>query len=468
MEHSAGEPRIPVEDRVWEKPLDRGALAARTADRNLVAPHSWAMPVLIALHVPLALLMRRSPTISTIHALATILFGLRCAAMGNLDRVAYLGAYIAGAEVLWRMTDARIFWETGKYASSLIFLVALAGMRGRRLPVLPLLYFGLLLPSTVMVLGEYDPGEFRDQVSFYMSGPFSLMVAACFYANLGLSRSELTRIFLTLLAPIVGISTIAIFGIATAESITFGTESNFATSGGFGPNQVSTLLGIGSLSALLCVLIEEKRRTFRWVALVMTIALATQSALTFSRTGLYLVGLGSLATILSMTTNPTILLRSLLAVVLILAAAYFLIIPALDDFTGGAITARFTEKNTSHRGEFMMDDVELWMKYPIMGVGPGGSRIAHGTMNAASHSEASRHLVEHGLFGLAALLLLGIMGLRNCARSETILTRGVRVALVVGCLLLVASNGVRVFVPGFMFGLSFVTILPDQATEALR
>jgi hypothetical protein len=52
------------------------------------------------------------------------------------------------------------------------------------------------------------------------------------------------------MCPAVSIAALALFGILTNPDITFNTESNFATSGGFGPNQVSSMLGLGALSLL--------------------------------------------------------------------------------------------------------------------------------------------------------------------------------------------------------------------------
>src|SRR5204862_2659685 len=94
------------------------------------------------------------PLVATAHALLTLgvaviwaLVDRRCAA------VAYSGAYIMGAEVLWRLTSARVFWEFGKYA--VVLLVGLALLRhppGWRRTRLPLLYLLLLLPAGVLTV----------------------------------------------------------------------------------------------------------------------------------------------------------------------------------------------------------------------------------------------------------------------------------------------------------------------------
>src|SRR5262245_60410610 len=75
----------------------------------------WVLVVIV--HAPLAILMKGSPRLATIHALGALALGLWWAGPGRrFDRVAYVGAYITGAEVLWRMCDAYVVWEFGKYA----------------------------------------------------------------------------------------------------------------------------------------------------------------------------------------------------------------------------------------------------------------------------------------------------------------------------------------------------------------
>ncbi|MEZ4824442.1 MAG: hypothetical protein R2942_19440 [Ignavibacteria bacterium] len=52
---------------------------------------------------------------------------------------------------------------------------------------------------------------------------------------------------LAMLYPIAAMSIFVYFRSGSLEEATFTTESNFQTSGGFGPNQVSTIFGLGIL-----------------------------------------------------------------------------------------------------------------------------------------------------------------------------------------------------------------------------
>ena len=89
-------------------PLMAGRTRAENPDktRNLWATYG---PIAFCLvHVPLALLVYRVNTLSTLHAVAVFAVGMWWALTAPHQplRVAYVAAYITGAEVLWRMTHS--------------------------------------------------------------------------------------------------------------------------------------------------------------------------------------------------------------------------------------------------------------------------------------------------------------------------------------------------------------------------
>jgi hypothetical protein len=412
-----------------------------------------ALLAFIALHVPLGVAMRYSRAGATAHALATLAVGLYWAGNARIERVAYVCLYIAGAEVLWRMTKIALFWEYGKQITCLILLVTLLRVRATRFPLLPIIFFALLLLSVPLTVSSQGFAQLRRSLSQNLSGPLSLAITACFFGRLAISREEFTRLFLVMLAPITGMSTIIVLGIASAESIRFATESNFATSGGFGPNQVSTTLGLGALVTLLCALTTVAGGQFRTIMLCITMGLAAQSAMTLSRSGLYCLVVSTAAAMMCAARNPVVIARWIATLAAIVVVSYYLIAPALDDFTGGALSARFAETNTTNRYDFMVADFKLWIDNPILGVGPAGSKEVHG--GAATHSEASRLLAEHGLPGLVALLLLGFMAARNVVRAGSVPGRAVYAALGAYSLLMIFSNGMRLVSPAVVYGLCF-------------
>ena len=86
----------------------------------------WKVALFIAAHMALALAMKQAPILATVHGWSLLFFGLYLALSGrSRDQVVTVAAYIVGAEVLWRMTGARVFWEMGKYSISLIFIASM-------------------------------------------------------------------------------------------------------------------------------------------------------------------------------------------------------------------------------------------------------------------------------------------------------------------------------------------------------
>src|SRR5690554_3000682 len=94
--------------------------------RQLAASFNIRFLVLFVGHIALGLAMDRSPYIATAHALAVLCIGFYLLFKDDTPaRLITLVAYLVGAEVVWRMTDAGVFWEFGKYATSMFFGLAL-------------------------------------------------------------------------------------------------------------------------------------------------------------------------------------------------------------------------------------------------------------------------------------------------------------------------------------------------------
>jgi hypothetical protein len=415
----------------------------------------WALFVLA--HVPLALLMEGSPGVSTAHALVTAAVALWAALEGRFTHVLWTATYICAAEVLWRMTGAQLFWEFGKYALAAVLLIAFVRLPDRRLDLRVLLYFALLIPSAWLTISALSAGDARNELSFNLSGPLTLAISVSFFRNVTIPEDTLLRSFLAALAPVSGIAAIAARATWTGP-VRFTTASNFATSGGFGPVQVSFALGLGILLALLLAMCMRGRPWLRLAMLVLVAAFGIQSAMTFSRSGLYSAGFAVLA-------GSLFLLRDLRAVVrLVCAAAALLIVgagflaPRLNETTGGALFARFRDTGLTGRDALALEDLRIWRENPVTGVGPG---MAKRTRSAAfgvraAHTEYSRMAAEHGLLGLASLGLLAWVGFSQFQRLPRGAARAVGVALATWALLFMATDGMRLAATGFLFGLAFV------------
>ena len=403
-------------------------------------------------HLLLGPLIYQSPALATLHALLTLGFGLRWIRGGaDLPKVAAIAAYAAGSEVLWRMSSARLPWEYGKYAVVLLLAASLFRRRLRLAPV-ALTYFLLLLPSAVLTIGAFGLLGSRKPLSFNLSGPLAVMICASFFSHVTFRSWELRRFLLAGVGPVMAVGTVTLYATLSAGHIDFTGESNNVTSGGFGPNQVSATLAAGVLLALLYLLMGVGKPLTKWALLGGSAFLAVQSAMTFSRGGLVFTACSLLLGSLFLARDRRARFRLIGLVFVFLLAGKYVVLPRLNTFTGGALTDRFRDMGTTHRDELAKSDLEMWANNPVFGVGPGmGGRIR----GNAAHTEFTRLLAEHGLFGMVAMVLMLLFCARNVLRGNTPREKAIVAAFVAWGVLFLAGYGFRIVVPALLLGLAF-------------
>jgi hypothetical protein len=371
-------------------------------------------------------------------------------------RIVGIMAYIVGAEVLWRATGAHVFWEYGKYAVSLLcLLVLLRHPRKILWGKEPVFYFIFLLPSIIPALLE-DPNP-RQAISFNLSGPFALMLCTLLLGSLSWKDDDLRNILLTISLPVAGIVAIALYSIQTHRTVLyFTTGSNVIASGGFGPNQVSSILGLAALMAFLYTLIAPNPRWFRWVLWSYVTWVWGHALLTFSRGGIYTALLALALGALHYWRVPRVRQTFLGGMVALLILNQQIIVDRLDALTERMWRVRLTELDTTHRWELFLDELDMWREYPLMGVGVGQARWHRARTHKGkhAHTEFSRLLAEHGLLGcLALIMLIGMWyrHYRSCSRTQ----ERALVAVWGGwAMLMMTHAAMRIAAIPFMFALS--------------
>jgi hypothetical protein len=422
-----------------------------------------------AAHVPLAIAMYLLPRVATIHSLVVtaVILGLALRQNKSPQLVAYAAAYVAGSEVLWRMCYASTFWEIGKYAIAFSFVLVLVQLRHLKRHDLALLFFLLLMPSVLLTLfnGPEEIRWRREFLSFNLSGPFALGVSVWFFYNVHLTRTQFYRLICFMLAPLTGIATITVYATLTAAELNFTDNSNFVTSGGFGPNQVSAELGLGALLGVLYLLLGRPKKILGAALFLLTCLCTVQSAMTFSRGGLYCAGGALLLALFALVQDRGARSRLMWILPVAVVLAVFVIAPRLNDFTGGALGNRYSDPELTHRDSLVWTDIALWQQNFVFGVGPGMGRDIRGN---SPHTEFSRMLAEHGLFGLGSLLVLVIMTVQSVRRAPTAWEKAIALSLVGWSLLFMLVYDMRVAAPSMFFGLSFVTFLKEPSSAVWR
>ena len=339
-------------------------------------------------------------------------------------------------------------------------------LRKVRLPGPAVLYLALLLPAAVFPFVYFPFDTFRKQVMFHLSGPIALTLAIVYCSNLRIPAGEMWRAGVAFAAPLCGVLAVTVRS-SYMQEVRFGTESNFQTSGGFGPNQVASSLAMGALLLLMGAVLGRTGWKQRAMLLGLAAAFTVQSAMTFSRGGVLSLG-GALIVsgplLLSGHRYKKQILAGMAGVVLVLAVAF----PLVNAYTGGKLAERFHENKMSGREELAAADLRIFEEFPVFGVGVGISRYFH-PRGVTAHTEFTRALSEHGLLGLAAyLFLLWLLARRAAAivaARESRPYRGMLLALLVWPLLYMAVNAMRTSAPGLAAGMAFLTVLPGALLQ---
>ncbi len=450
------------------------------ADSRASIPR-WTLLVLaVAGQAALAVAMKSVPSLGIVQAAGVMAVGLYAIGRRNLVLLTCLCAYLTGAEVLWRQTQVPLPYLMAPYAliALSLFVVVVLGRLGRDARI-AFFYFLLLVPSTVNTVRGAGGGS-RELIAFALSGPLALAAFVAFTSQMKTTRAVYQRILWTVLVSAVGPLAVAVTDIrsylAEAGSIEFSKQSNFVTSGGFGPVQVSTVLGLGVVVAVVLTIMEPQRPA-KIVAGLLAVGFSVQSLLTFSRGGMFSAAIALSALAIAQARNRRIRNRIIVVVGLALTLGYFFVVPWLNDFTGGAFEERFSDTR-SGRTELAANDLTIFTRDPVFGVGPGMTkyqRLGYGICQlrsddcrdeASSHTEFTRMLGEHGIPGAIAIGALAALALRALRSSSK--DRPFAVVFVVWAVSQMFYANLRVVAIPFAFGLAFLTLQdPDEPDDEM-
>jgi hypothetical protein len=345
-----------------------------------------------------------------------------------------------------------LFHQTGKLA--LIGFALILFLRGRiaRPPLLPVLFLLLLFPSISVAAENMSTfGDFRRQVSHNLLGHIALVaVTICFFKVTFTGRQTIQLLTFGAILGMINVGW-AMPAIARRSSaVLVGTESNFVGAGGAGPNQVSAVQSLGAVFAFLVLMLAVRRKSSRLVFVGIVFAITTAATvITMSRTGPYLVAVAATAAAAGLLLSPRHFPRSALyfgGVVLIALVAF----TAVEDAAPN-VTARLSETYDAGRVGIAARQVEALIDNPLLGVGPGGT---HDVAGIQSHTEPTRMLAEHGVFGAVSLVLLLLWCTVLLLTSRNPTELAVRLAFISWGLAFMLPSGTRMCAYAVLIGLA--------------
>lgn len=380
--------------------------------------------LLLIIHVFIAGLIFVVPIFSRIYSLFILVGGIVYIVkkQNRQNEVLLVAAYISGAEVFLRTTDGVIVYEFCKYAVMIViaFGMFFSGFSKNAIPYW--IYLLLLIPSVVIATFVLNSSvEDRKIISFVISGPACLGFSALYAYQRKVSYDQMHDILLAVGLPIISLTTYLILYNPSVRDVITGTDSNTATSGGFGPNQVSTALGLG-IFVFVCRAILQSS-SFKTVILNLAIAaiITFRGVVTFSRGGIYtsIVMISLLLFGLYVKFNANGKIKLSYFIVGLFTISSLIWVYSLSQ-TNGMIGNRYSNKDAfgrlkeskfTGREELAASELNAFYSSPIFGVGVGKSmeiRKQETGIDAASHNEISRLLAEHGSLGILILLILFI------------------------------------------------------------
>lgn len=436
--------------------------------------------VLLTVHFAVGILFKVIPIIAVIWTLTFSVYAigeiLRTKNRNNFAM--YAAAYICAFEIVTR--SLRCFelpWEFGKYASSTFLMLGMIVEKDKRkIPIFAIIYLLLLVPS--IFVGDYHTFlRGRTNISFNLSGPLSLSVSWLYFYRRKLAKPQIAKIIFWFVLPIVTVLMVIILKMPSISDANLTLQSNKGLSGGYGPNQISIMMGFAFFLMIFAWLLEMPIFGLRAIDTGVALAFLVEGLLTFSRGGVLTGFICSfIAVVVSARNGSSKQLNKIGGMLLIFIFVGFIGWQIVNNATGGFLTARYEKMlgegsrvddvtksrgfDVSGRDVIVTSDLEIFEMNPILGVGPGCSASAREKLTGFSvvaHTELTRLLSEHGIYGLVALLIVLISPLINYGKSEP-QNRVFLVSFAAFSLITMSHSAMRVAVIGFAYGLAFILI----------
>jgi len=394
----------------------------------------------------------------------------------------FLIAYSTSFELLARMsgTSPYIPYELGKYILFALLIVGI--LRGYRSGHIGWIMLVLLLPA--LLIDEAGTATLKN-IIFNLVGPINVVLAVIFFRQLNLGEKDLFSLVRLLIYPLVSVLAYTIIKTPDLDNVEYTLNANFAASGGFGTNQVSTALGLGAFLVFLFFRYKYKLTGYRWLDLILLFAFVFRGLMTFSRGGMIGGALGIITVFLlsliyypqNHVYNKAKTIFFVLIISTMLTATFFY----ANRMTGGLLLLRYQgetpgtlrgtrEKTlntiTANRLKIFLDDIALWRQFPFLGTGVGASSyLRESSRGYNSHTEISRLLAEHGIFGLVYVILLFRLGIYIFRNQCRIPIGAVFIAFYVIALFTTFHAATRTYISPLLFGLSLLTINSDPGGD---
>ncbi len=426
---------------------------------------------LILFHVVVGFLAYVLPFTSKIYGYSIFIFGVYyiIKKQNQNNEALIIAAYVVGSEVFLRMTGGNPLYEISKYGVIVFILIGMyfSGFSKSATPYW--LFLLLLVPSIVLTTFVLDfDTDIRKAIAFNISGPVCLGVASLYTFRRKIALQQMNNILLSMGLPIISCMVYLTFYTPNVRDVITSTQSNFETSGGYGPNQVATILGLGMFIFFSRVILESRTKFMLTINLIIALNISYRGILTFSRGGMITGFLMIVSLLLFLYFKSNYKGRVKLNFITAFVSLAMMMTWGYTSFqTGGLIDKRYANQDASGRAkesqltgreDIARAEINIFFDNPIFGVGVGKGvevRESKTGMFVASHDEITRMLAEHGLLGIVALLILFFTPLVLYLENKFNMFM---LCFVLFWLLTINHAAMRTAAPAFVYSLSLLNV----------
>lgn len=426
---------------------------------------------LLLFHAFIGLLVFVFPFVSKIYTLAIFIFGVYyiVKSKNKNNEVLVMSAYVISVEVLLRMTGGMLLNEFGKYSILIFMFLGMIYSGFSKNASLYWIFLLLLVPGVILSVTTFNfETDIRKAIAFNISGSVCLGISSIYCFQRKITFDRLKEVITAFALPLIPLLVYLYLYTPSVKDVVTGTQSNFETSGGFGPNQVSTILGFGIFIFFVQLLLNSKSRFLQIVNVVFVIFFAFRGIVTFSRGGV-ITGVVMIFLLLAVLYfQASFNVKAKIGLVIL-----FLVIAGIGIWgyssiqTSGMINKRYANQDALGRGKksqlsgretLIESELQMFWDNPVLGIGVGRNkeiRKKETGIVAASHNEITRMLAEHGSLGLIDLMILLFTPLFLFVNNrQNILA----LSFLVFWLLTINHAAMRLAAPAFVYALSLLKV----------
>jgi hypothetical protein len=322
----------------------------------------------------------------------------------------------------------------------------------------------ILVASTTLTFDA----NFRTNIAFVLSGPVCLGVAALFCYDRKVNYLDLHEVIKFTAYPIIANTAYLFFYNPSIKDTLSGTASNLEASGGFGPNQVATILGLGMFTITVQLFLKSPSLFLKIFNLLLLGAISFRAIVTFSRGGIVaaVIVIAAFLGILYLRSNSR-QQGQIFGSFVLLVIAIVITWSISSNQTSGLIDKRYANEDaqgreksdiSTGRYELFMEEIDGFLSSPFLGIGASrvkDIRVEEIGRNLPSHNEIGRLLSEHGFLGILVLLILIIKPLAYHAGNKRNLFF---YSFFFFWFATINHSGMRIAAPSFLYALCLLNV----------